>query len=33
MIQKGYTLVQKGQAEEVRAAYAAAAQRNATPNR
>jgi hypothetical protein len=33
MVQKGYTLVQKDQAEEVRAAYAAAAQRSATPDR
>jgi hypothetical protein len=33
MAQRGYTLVQKDQAEEVRAAYAAAAQRASTPNR
>jgi hypothetical protein len=32
MAQKGYVLVQKDQAEEVRAAYAAAAQRS-VPNR
>jgi hypothetical protein len=31
MGQRGYTLVQKDQAEEVRAAYAAAAQRASTP--
>jgi hypothetical protein len=33
MSQRGYTLVQKDQAEEVRAAYATAAQRANTPNR
>jgi hypothetical protein len=31
MSQRGYTLVQKDQAEEVRAAYATAAQRASTP--
>src|ERR1700686_196070 len=33
MSQRGYTLVQKDQAEDVRAAYATAAQRASTPNR
>ena len=33
MGQRGYTLVQKDQAEEVRAAYATAAQRATTPSR
>jgi hypothetical protein len=33
MARKGYALVQKDQAEELRAAYAAAAQRGATPSR
>ena len=33
MAQRGYALVQKDQAEEVRAAYATAAQRANPPNR
>src|ERR1700723_715481 len=33
MGQRGYTLVQKDQAEDVRAEYATAAQRASTPNR
>jgi hypothetical protein len=33
MSQRGYTLVQKDQAEDVRAAYATAAQRASTPSR
>jgi hypothetical protein len=33
MGQRGYTLVQKDQAEDVRAAYATAAQRASTPSR
>ena len=33
MGQRGYTLVQKDQAEDVRAAYATTAQRASTPNR
>jgi predicted negative regulator of RcsB-dependent stress response len=33
MSQRGYALVQKDQAEDVRAAYATAAQRASTPNR
>jgi hypothetical protein len=33
MSQRGYALVQKDQAEEVRAAYATAAQRASTPSR
>jgi hypothetical protein len=33
MGQRGYALVQKDQAEDVRAAYATAAQRASTPNR
>jgi hypothetical protein len=33
MGQRGYTLVRKDQAEDVRAAYATAAQRASTPNR
>jgi hypothetical protein len=33
MVERGYALVQKDQAEKVRAAYAAAAQQASPPNR